>query len=511
MGRSTHRTRLTTDALAVALALALAASLGPTTARAQTAPTDPLPASGPIPMLAEPASIVDVVDAFDVAAAWSFRLTAGYQYESHTATIQRENGAVADGGLGVPGLNRIGSYHETTHTLLANAELGLYHDLALTFGVPVILSNTREIRQLGDQGASEGNAALGDGWSENGHATSLFTIPSGGVWRAPERSGIDQLRLGIAWAILNQQRDRTKPTWLVRFEWRPPVGSVMHACQATDAGSQVCPAASSVPSIPAGGSTNATMPAVRPGSSDGPGISRGVHGIYFQTALARRMGYIEPYAGMDVLAEFPLRSTPFNYFDTPYGQLLSFPPIQASLTVGAEIIPWENRETWQRAVIDLRIHGTYVSQGRDYSPLYDALGSSNSRALLQPGCPSNVRNADGSCQPGRDVYFDGLTAVASHAILGGNLTVSIQPSRFLRFNLGAGLSFATSHVITNTDACSQNTTVPASNPEWQGGCVGNRAPDPLHRAVIDSPGQRFVTTDEMYFDLYASIALTPRF
>ena len=57
----------------------------------------------------------------------------------------------------------------------------------------------------------------------------------------------------------------------------------------------------------------------------------------------------------------------------------------------------------------------------------------------------------------------------------------------------------------------QRTSVPASNPEWQGGCVGNHAPDPLHRAAIDSPGSRFITSDEMYFDLYASIALTPRF
>jgi hypothetical protein len=111
-------------------------------------------------------------------------------------------------------------------------------------------------------------------------------------------------------------------------------------------------------------------------------------------------GFIEPYAALDILAEFPLRSTTFRYFDTPYGQLASFPPITSSLVVGAEIIPWENRETWQRHAIDLRLRGTYRSQGRDYSPLYDALGSSTSRALALPGCPSNVRNADGTCQPG---------------------------------------------------------------------------------------------------------------
>jgi hypothetical protein len=155
--------------------------------------------------------------------------------------------------------------------------------------------------------------------------------------------------------------------------------------------------------------------------------------------------------------------------------LATFPPITSSLMVGTEIIPWENRETWQRAVIDLRVRGTYRSQGRDYSPLYDALGTSTSRALLAPGCPSNVRNADGTCQPGREVYFDGLTTTASHVVLNGQLGISVQPAKFLRFNLGGGLAWVAPHSLTATDACNPNTSPPAEHPEWRGGCVSNSA------------------------------------
>ena len=108
MGRRTLRALLAPYAPVVSLSLGVMVTLVPSGVCAQTAPTDPLPASGPLPMLAEPASIADVVDAFDVAAAWSFRVTAGYQFEQHTATISRESGAVADGGLGTPGVNRIG-------------------------------------------------------------------------------------------------------------------------------------------------------------------------------------------------------------------------------------------------------------------------------------------------------------------------------------------------------------------------------------------------------------------
>lgn len=485
----------------------------PLAADAQESPQSaPLPSVGnevPIHLLDDTAAVTDVPDAFDPGNNWSFRLTAGYTFQTRGALLERE----VRGGTSTSGttqLARVGNYREVTHTLNINAELALFHDLALTFGIPYIVSNTREIRGISDPAMGEGNAALFDGWTHNNAPTQLFGVNS--PFQAPSRSGIDQVRLGISWAILNQQRDQTKPTWLVRFEWRPPVGSLLHACNANaPTGVEQCPDPRSVPSAPAGGTINSTGATTRPVSAGSPGISRGLHGIFFQTMLSRRMGYVEPYGGIEFLAEFPERSAPFRYFDTPYGLLANFPPISGTFTLGTEVIPWENRETWQRLVIDLRLRGTYHSQGRDYSAVYDALGTSTSRALAQPGCPSNVRSADGSCQPGREVYFDGTTSTASYATIGTSVSVSIQAARFLRFNLGGTFLFNTSHLITNTDACNPSTQPPADHPEWRGGCVSNSAPDPLHRPVIDAPGGRFRTSEDMQFELYASVALTPRF
>lgn len=453
------------------------------------------------------AGIVDVVDSFDHGSQFSFRLSAGYTFTRRSTEISREL-RVSDPATstGLTQTQHVADYTEGTHTLLVAAELGLFRDLSLTFGLPVVLSNTRQLRPA--DGVASGTIAntLRDGWSRNGAPTLLFD-PN---FNSPERSGIDQLHLGIRWAIFNQQRDRSKPTWLVNFEWRPPVGDPMQPCAETTA-SVVCPAASSVPPLPSDGGTNSTGSFTRQSSGLGPGVSRGFHGVYFQTALSRRLGYVEPYAGFDFLAEFPIRSSPFHYFDTPYGQLSNFPPLQSSLTVGLEVIPWENRETWQRMVIDLRLQGTYRSQGRDYSPLYDALGTSSSVPLLQPGCPSNARATDGSCQASRQVYFDGLTTNASHVILGGNINISVQPAKFLRFNLGMGVSWASPHAITNTDACNPSQAIDPRHPEWRGGCVGNAAPDPTHRNVIDAPGGRFITSNDVSFNVMASIALTPRF
>lgn len=483
--------------------------LAPQIAYAQSSRDDDGARRDPTFMLAESARYVDVVDAFDRGSAFSFRLSAGYLYQRRSATIEREL-RVSDGvnGAGLVQFARVGDYVENTHTLMVNGEVGLFHDLALTFGLPIVLSNTREIRSLTDPSTREGNAALGDGWSQGGRPTSLFSVP----FTSPTRSGIDQVRLGLAWSILNQSRARANPTWTLRFEWRPPVGDPLHACNSSPAPGVVsCPAPNSVPSQPPGGGTNATGAATRPGSAGSPGISRGLHGIYFQTAIARRFGFVEPYAGLDVLAEFPLRDTPFRYFDTPYGQLASYPPITSSLVVGAEFTPWENRETWQRFVIDLRLRGTYRSQGRDYSPLYDALGSSASRPLNAPGCPSNVRNADGSCQAGREVWFDGLTGNQSYITVNSQLALSAQPVKFMRIDVGVGVSWVAPHLITATDACNPNESIPAAHPEWRGGCVNDSAPDPTHRPTIDQTGGRFRTNNEVLFDFFASLSFTPRF
>ncbi|MFO0607742.1 MAG: hypothetical protein U0324_31555 [Polyangiales bacterium] len=238
--------------LRCALALCSAA-LCPAVASAQArdgaAPRDPLH------LLSEPARIVDVVDSFDEGSAFSFRLTAGFLYQRRSATLEREL-RVSDPttGMGQAQFARVGDYVENTSTLMVNAELGLFHDLALTFGLPFVVSNTREIRSLTSPGAMEGNNALADGWTQNGTATSLFQVP----FRSPDRSGIDQVRLGLAWSILNQQRDRTKPTWTVRFEWRPPVGDVLRACNASPAAGTArsarpptaCPTSPRAPSPP---------------------------------------------------------------------------------------------------------------------------------------------------------------------------------------------------------------------------------------------------------------------
>ncbi len=490
-------------------------------------------------MLAEGAGVTDVVDAFDPGSTWSLRFTAGYQRTMRNAVLQRERtpittpGALINGCLpsspdprcsGTTEFDNLARFEQVTQTLNLGLELAIWHDLSFYVGAPIILSDTRQLTTHGDVTPSQQAQRLQDGYTVQDPAImggmqqpgSLFSVP----FRSPERSGIDFLRLGLMWDILNQARDPHLPTWLVRFEWRLPVGAPLQPCYVDANNVTQCPVALGTAGSPGRPDTynptdsnNVIATAARPyqrplQSNPDPGISRRVHGLYFQTLVSRRIGYIEPYGGLDAMLEIPAGDLPqFRFGDTPYGQLATYPPIQGSFFFGAEVIPWENRETWQRFVIDVSIRGNYYSQGRDYSLLYDALGSSNSVPLTTAQYPINQAVLGSTQNP---VYFTGTTGVHSHGALTGALGVAIQPAKFLRFAFGGSVMYTAPFIVTATDACNPNVD-PADHPEYRAGCVGNSVPDPAHHTVIDGAGQRFRFTDDWTWNIYVNLALTPRF
>ena len=153
-------------------------------------------------------------------------------------------------------------------------------------------------------------------------------------------------------------------------------------------------------------------------------------------------------------------------------------------TVGAALIPWEHRGSWQRFSIDLRARATYVSEGRDYSPLYDALGASQNAYLTTPnleGIPSGTAL--------REVPFNGLTDVQDHGEFGGTVALELQAARYVRFRVGLDLDFITSHFVSVADACNPRVT-PAAGDSRVGACLEGII-NPHHRTVLDLPGNRF--------------------
>jgi hypothetical protein len=304
--------------------------------------------------------------------------------------------------------------------------------------------------------------------------------------------------VGLNYAILNQQRDATKPTWVVGVEGRFGIGPRLHACNDAAPGGIKCP--------------DPAHPSV---DRSDPGISRGMNAIAAHTVFSRRYGYIEPYSGFKFLAEFPQSNSDFGATNDLKGSLLNHPPLQGTFMMGLEVIPWEHREQFQRLVADFRFKGTYVSPGREYSELFDALGSSQASSLRTPNPGAYHLDPVGGVKSVADpqaqqVFFTGITDQQAYGSFGASGEVTWQAGEYIKFSAGLGLTYNQSHLITTADSCNPDFKNDAS---LAGPChlVSNGGagsqpvtgiPNPNHREVIDNPGRRFSVDDTTIVDLW---------
>jgi hypothetical protein len=459
-------------------------------------------AAGEPRVMRETGEITTVIDAFDDDDPFDANLVLGFRQSWKHASIRRET-ALSQPGLSTGGFvaqtENVASYTQSTSTLDLGADIGLFRDLALSVRLPLILSDARELTDL-DGSSNVQSTRLAD--PVNGQ--QLFAVP----FKSPARSGFDWFSVALNYAIMNQQRDETAPTWVIGAEGRFAIGARLHACN--DAGVQI------------GGQTVRCPDPEHPGVDRDPGISRGMNAVVAHTVFSRRYGHVEPYSGFRFLAEFPQSNSDFGSASGLQGSLVNHPPLQGTFFLGLEIVPWERREQFQRLLADLRVKGTYVSPGREYTELFDALGSSQAPSLRTPNPgawhtnpnvasdPSHPSVADPSAQP---VFFTGITDQQAYGSFTASGEVTWQAGEYIKFAGGVALTYQQSHLITSADAC---------NPDFRGDLtaagpcrsVGNDPasgrqamsatgiPNPNHRAVIDLPGRRFAADDTTIVDLW---------
>ena len=477
-------------------ALGVAALFGAAATSAHVAQADePVAASEPR-MMRETSEITSVVDAFDTDNddPFDLNLTLGFEQRWKHANIRRETDLAQPGlstGGFTPASENVASYSQSTSLLNIGADIGIYKDLALILRLPLVLNDSSE---LGDLNGSAANPQR----TQDTNGQQLFSVP----FKSPSRSGVDWFSAGLDYAIFNQQRDWTKPTWVVGIEGRFGVGTPLHACNANaPAGSPQCP-----------------DPA-NPTQNRDPGISRGMTTLAAHTVFSRRFGYVEPYSGFWFLADFPHDNSDFGANANLKGALVNHPPLVGTFALGTEIIPYERRDAFQRLVFDLRAIGAYHSEGRDYSELFDALGSSQASSLRNPNPGAYIASPGpgGSTASTADpnapkVYFTGITDQQAYGSLGFQASATYQVGEYVKFNAGGGVNWNQNHLVTSADSC---------NPDFKGdpgaagpchGVVNNGVgpqpvsgiPNPNQRAVLDTPGRRFSVDDTTIVSLWVS-------
>jgi hypothetical protein len=505
----------------VALASVLAASL---VAEGNASADEPKNASEPR-VMREPGEVVNVIDAFDEGNPFDLNIRLDFDYFNKSAKILRET-SIAGSGLTSGGftthLLNVAQYSETMARLTPRLDIGIYHDIAAHIALPVVLSDARSLGQIG--GAPPNPAATAGAPGE-----TLFSVP----FNAPTRSGLQSINAGFDFDILNQARDQTKPTWLFGFEGRFSVGTPMHACNANPAMGQLQCADPS--DIKRDGKQDVGAPNQYEGSYSGqdrgPGITRGTTAIEVHTIMSRRLKYVEPYGGFSALFEFAntssSTSSDFTYTNADQS-LVNHLPLVGTMMLGMMIIPWENREKFGRLTFDLRVMGQYHSEGRDYSELFDALGSSAASSLRSPQWagymanqsyvgPSNGKPGNGQPQSVVDtstgkVYTTGLTDVLAYGSYRLSGSVMWQASEYVKFQFGLGYSHDQAHVITGDSPCSSNGNANAANagPCHSGDSSQGQAvtptgiPNPNYRGVINDVGRRYWVDNSNTFDLFAS-------
>lgn len=439
-------------------------------------------------MLQETGEITSVVDAFDDDDAFDVSLMLGFRQEWQHANIRRETSlnqpGLSDGGY-VAKTENVATYSESTSTLLLGADVGLFKDLAFKIRLPLVLQNSRELGDLDGSTANPQRLADPAGGQ-------LFSVP----FKSPTRSGLEYLGLGLDYAIFNQVRNPTKPTWVVGVETRIGIGTPLHACNDGAATGQAkCP------------------DPVTTSIDRDPGMSRATTALLVHTTFSKRFGEIEPYTGFSFLAEFPHAGSEFGN-SAPTGALVQNPPMVGTIMAGTEYVPYERKEQFQRIVLDGRLSAAYQSVGRDYSPLFDALGTTGSSSLRQPN-PTAYRFAADNATSVQDpnaphVYFNGITETQAHGriTIGGGVTY--QAGEFVKFNAGGSYTWVQSYLLSGADACNPTDR---SRAETAGPCHGNinggvgpqpvtGVPNPYYRPVIDLPGHRFSVDDGGIVQLY---------
>ncbi len=428
-------------------------------------------------LMGETAEITSVVDAFDEDDPFDLNLVIGFTQSWKHANIRRETQlnqpGLASGGF-IPATENIASYSSSTSTLLVGADIGLYRDLALILRVPLILNWAQSLGDL------NGSSAVTSQLLADPLGGQLFGVP----FTSPSRSGVDYISAGLDWGIYNQQRDETKPTWVIGIEGQLAVGTPLHACNA-----------------------NATVqcpdPVNRAVGRD-PGISTGFDSLIARSVWSRRFGYVEPYTGFWVQAQFAQDRSDFGTYNPP-NNLERNPPLLGSFALGMEVVPYERREAYQRLSADFRFRGTYNSPGRDYSELFDALGSSSSASLRIPN-PAAYMGAPGGTSVAKtgteQVYFTGVTEQQAYGTFTLSASATWQAGEYIKFTAGSGFTYAQAHLITAADTCTpnnndRNLAGPCANAT---GVLGS--PNPDHHDIIDLPGHRFAVDDTTIVDLW---------
>ena len=482
------------------------------------------------------AELTDVVDAADEGDPFDIHIEPSFKQTLRSALIRREypcdKDATSDDQTRFPRLDtrceeatvvfrKEMEAEQVTNEINIDLQVGLYKDVELHLTVPYIFSDQRTLKYAGGERGGEvvdetnSFGDPGDDRIERDIANNvpesipedilsrqyfttfrLFSLAGDGN-KGPERSGFGDLKLGIAWNPFNDERDDTKATLKLAFDYVIPTGEVAKP-------------------------TN-------------EGVGRGVHELQWTVASSKRFKYLEPYFAITYI--LPMASDSSLFKEKGPGQTLVEPGQRAEVLFGSEFIPYEEPEFGRKFTIDIGLSWGFTSEGRDYSYLSDALGNSECSGLTpkqirdaieavrtrsdpdrtlvnQAACrwvldePGNAEGApvyDPSIDDAQNTPFnhDGISDYEAFATFGASLGLYFQPTKYVQLRTKLGVEHEQEHFITaartGTDSGDDdNDTVKFDDPNER---------NPYYNPSLDAVGNRFRAEESIIFSWQLALAM----
>ncbi len=409
---------------------------------------------------ANPLSVVP--SAADVGDPLDLHARVDYAYSLEQSTLLRDRlGDSADPLAPIPRRPDL-KFQQFRHTITPRAELGVYHDTWLSFALPIIVTQTREL-SLADGVTRDRLSAVQDGiLPASGFDARDPSVATSDnlMFRGPSRSGIDQVQLGLAVAPMNQQRDRTKPTWKLGAEVWLAAGKVARFNR-----NQV---------------------------DDETGVGRGVHELKLWTSVAKQRGRFNAWFELDW--RVPFATTEASQFDDPgFGASNTNPGQIAGLGFGVEAFALDDQLNGNRVSLDLgaRVEGHF--EGREYTELWEVFAFAGDPSFA--GAPL-VLDRDPTMDGRQALAHPGISNIENYLQSSARAAIRAELGPHARFALAVDLVWRTDHSITFADAgvdlptCSTGAS-PCETDANSLVTPGTNEVNPLYVPGLDLVGHRF--------------------
>ena len=455
-----------------------------------------------LPRTACAAESTDVVDAFDTDNdnPYDFHIEPTFRQTVERGTVAREAGcspALEPDRCSEPAtvFNRELYYRRVRNEIDFDVQVGLHRNLELHVSLPVVISDQRDLEFADSVGDETSNVdpterrvrndiypgvadAFDSGLAEQYFGTyRYFSVPDDG----PKRSGLGDIRLGMAWAPFDDSRNPHAATLRLGLDYVAPTGKAARG--------------------------------------NNTGVGRGLHELQVSIGASRRFAsFVDPYFSFTFAQPFAastglfVPNSPNSGYRTPGSRF--------DTSAGTEVVLFDDPGTGQYYSFDLGFDFGYVLEGRDYSPLSDALSRSacNGRTADETGFntgtdgnayqpdPDVVGPATAACgwvvqQPGNaldetqsnranwEYAHNGLTIVEGHATVGGHTGFNLQFSPYVEIRLGVTFAWLSPHFLTAADAGrdGDNDGTVDLDPDSDGEVERN----PNYNLTLDAVGRRF--------------------